>query len=436
LIAGLPAAVVTLAWAMSKPLPMIDDWSFIAQARAGSGFLWSSRPGEALLHWAVFTGADSHPVPPLLVLAAENVVVGACLWMFCRRRFGVRVATLAALAWAVLPNRGSTRMWSSCIPNLAAGALAAAALVIADHDDPSRRRTALVVALAVASCLTYEGAGALAAAAVVLVAVHQHGRSRRIETLAAGGLAMAAALAWVGTHSAKTGRLHIAAYANRLASTQFGIGLWPARALVLGLAMFVVMVLAVFAPLLGRRRWSEESAITWGAGGMVLGAIVFYATGFPIADTGLFDRGNAYTDFGTSVVIAGVLALIWRYRPVLGAACAGSVLALLAWGNVAAVRSYVQSAADARAVMADVRRLPEFPAGPIVIGPLPNHAGVAGFTAAYDIQAAMAVHYHLDRPPRVRVTVTDAQAAALVGKDAVYRYCAASGRLIDWPRSC
>jgi hypothetical protein len=356
--------------------------------------------------------------------------------MFCRRRFGARVATLAALAWAVLPNRGTTRIWASCIPNLAAGGLALAALVVADREDPGRRRTALVVALALASCLTYEGAGALAAAAVVLAASHQRDAGRRVETLAVGAVSLGAAVAWVGTHSAKTGRLHIAAYATRLASTQFGIGLWPARAMILGLAMFVVIVFALFAPLLGRRRSSEESAIAWGAGGMLLGAIVFYATGFPIADTGLFDRGNVYTDFGTCVVVAGALGLIWRYRPALGAACAGSVLALLAWGNVAAVQSYVRSADDARAVMADVHRLPDFPTGPIVIGPLPNHAGVAGFTAAYDIQAAMTVRYRLPHAPGVRVTVTDAQAAARVGKDTVYRYCAASGRLIDWQRGC
>jgi hypothetical protein len=415
---------------------MIDDWSFILAARSGVGLDWSSRPGEALLHGVVFRLAGTHPVPPLLVLAAVNVGVGALIWILADRHWGPVVATLSALAWAVLPNRGSTRMWAACIPNLAAGAIALGAVVLADREDLTARRATAVVALAVASCLTYEGAGALAAAAVLWAALHRPPGRSRWTTAAAGAVALAAAALWVLTHTPKTGGVHLAANGTRLVSTQFGIGLWPGRAAALGLAMFATIVFACAAPLLGRARRVEEVAIAWGAAGMALGAAVFLVTGFPLADAGLFDRGNVYTDIGTSVVIGGALALAWRHRAALGVALATVVLGLLAIGNGAAVEGFARSAADARAVLRDVRSLPQYPAGPIIIGPLPDHDGVAGFTSSYDITDAMVVRYHLDPAPTARVTVTDAQAAALVGRDAVYRYCAPSGMLMPWTRLC
>jgi len=260
-LAGVPAAVVTLAWAVSRPLPMIDDWGFIRHARAGTGFFWASRPGEALLHWAVFRASDTHPVPPLLLLAALNVAVGALIWMFAEHRWGAAVATLSALAWAVLPNRGSTRMWSSCLPNLAAAALVMAALVLADRKAAGRARVSAVIALAAAASLTYEGAAALAAGAVLLMAWQQPARRSRLNVAAIGGGVMVAVAAWVATHTQKTGSVHVAANASRLASTQFGIGLWPSRAVALGVLMFGVMAMAVLVPVLGRPRVPEEQAV-------------------------------------------------------------------------------------------------------------------------------------------------------------------------------
>jgi hypothetical protein len=436
LVAGLPAAGVTLAWAAARPLPMIDDWSFILDTRRGTGLLWSSRPGEALLHWAVFRVADTHPLPPLLVLGALNVVVGALIWVLADRHWGPAVATLSALAWAVLPNRGSTRMWAACIPNLAAGALALGAIVLADDDELTGRRAVLVIALAGASCLTYEGAAALAAAAVLWAALHRPSQRSRWATTVGGLAVLAACAAWVVTHTPKTGGVHIAANGSRLVSTQFGVGLWPGRASVLGVVVFAAIVFAVAAPVLGRPRRAEESAIAWGAVIMALGAAVFLVTGFPLSDAGLFDRGNVYTDIGTAIVIGGLLALAWRRRAPLGAALAAVVLGLLTVGNVAAVEGFARSAADARAVLRDVRALPQYPAEPIAIGPLPDHDGVAGFTAAYDITDALAVRYPSSAVEQARVTVTDGQAAALVGSEAVYRYCPGPRALIPWTRAC
>ena len=434
LLAGLPAAAVSLAWAASKPLPMIDDWSWIAGARRGSGFVWSSRPGEALLHWLVFWASGTHPVPPLVVLALLNVGVGALMWAFASRHWGPRVATLAALAWAVLPNRGATRMWASCIPNLAAGALVLAAIVVADRERTTPRRAAAVIALAAGACLTYEGADALAAAAVVLATIHATSRRSRVATAVGGGVVLGACTAWVARHTPKTGRVHVLANASRLASTQFGIGLWPGRVAVLGVVMLAVIILAFAAPVLGRDRFPEEWAITVGVLGMALGASVFMVTGFPLADAGLFDRGNVFTDIGTSLVIGAMLALAWRYRLAAGAAVSAAVLLLLASGNVAPVKGFARSATDARSVLNDVRTLPEYPSSPFAIGPLPNHDGVAGFTAAYDIVAAIQARYGVIED--ARVTGTDAQAEALVGKEAVYRYCPATRALVAWRSRC
>jgi len=163
---------------------------------------------------------------------------------------------------------------------------------------------------------------------------------------------------------------------------------------------------------------------------------VFLVTGFPLADAGLLDRANVFTDIGTSVVIGGALALAWRGRRLLGVGGATVVLSLLAWGNVAAVRAYERSASDARGVLRAVHSLPQYPSGPIIMGPLPDHDGVAGFTSFYDITDAIAVVNNLTRGPAARVTVTDAQAAALARIETVYRFCEGSATLIRWQQRC
>ncbi|HVM67135.1 MAG TPA: hypothetical protein VMU14_19865, partial [Acidimicrobiales bacterium] len=124
----------------------------------------------------------------------------------------------------------------------------------------------------------------------------------------------------------------------------------------------------------------------------------------------------------------------WRYRLAAGAAVSAAVLLLLASGNVAPVKGFTRSATDARSVLNDVRTLPEYPSSPFAIAPLPNHDGVAGFTAAYDIQGALLARYGVVED--AQVTGTDAQAEALVGKEAVYRYCPAARVLVPWRGRC
>jgi hypothetical protein len=143
-----------------------------------------------------------------------------------------------------------------------------------------------------------------------------------------------------------------------------------------------------------------------------------------------------FTDFGTAVVIGGALSLAWRHRAMVGTLLTVATFAVLAWGNIGSVQGFTRSAADARAVLRDIRSLPRHPATPpVVIGPLPNHDGVAGFTSAYDITDALRVEYGASAP-KARVTVTDAQAAALVGTDVVLRYCPSGRALIPWVQAC
>ena len=103
----------------------------------------------------------------------------------------------------------------------------------------------------------------------------------------------------------------------------------------------------------------------------------------------------------------GLLGLLWRCRqPVLAGITATVVVAILAAGLTTDLRAYHDAAADGRATLLAVDRLPKATRmrGPLVLDPLPNRNGVAMFVEGYDISAALALRYHTGRrEPRARV---------------------------------
>jgi hypothetical protein len=399
-------------YALWSPSLIIDDWALAAAPRflGWDAAFRAERPVAHLWFYASYFAVGTSPVGYALLMATLNAVVGGLLWTALGTVLERRAALLTTLAWAVLANRGTTRMWAATSGQLIALIGVLAAFLVARRGPPTIGRVAVVVAIACASVLSYEGAGGFAAAVVALSAWRLPGRGRWI-ALGAGAAALAATAAWALGASAKAGQA-LGDWGNWFAA-QLGTGILPSAVAPLGLALLgVVAWSAATLVLPSFRTEAEERLVLLGAGVAVLGIAPFLASGFPVGTDGIFDRGNLYGDVGVALVLAGTLGLLWRIgRPAVATGVAAVVLVVLASQNAVDLRAFHDAGVDGRRLLASVDELPYAlrTRGPLVLPNLPNRGGVAMFVEDYDIAAALALRYDTGYPyPDVTMALVEA----------------------------
>ena len=402
--AAVACALPTLVYAVWSPALMVDDWHFAAGAEFHNWAAFRSNPGRPVAGaWYLlnFSALGTHPVAHLLVLAVLNGIAGALVWTIARRLLPQRAALLTTAAWAVLANRGSTRLWPSTAPSVLVVAALLAAFLVARNGRPSPARHGAVVLIAAASVLAYEGAAGLAVATVIISAWRWQGRDRLV-ALAAGGVVMAGVAAWALSQSPKTGGTNVFGHGTQWISAQLGAGILPGALVPVGVlvAGFVVWAAAT-SVLPSFHPGPEERVALVGTAIALLGAAPFLVTGFPVGTDGLFDRANLFADLGTAVVLAAALGMLWRI-PMrrAGAVVAVALLVVLAAQNATDVRAFHDAAVDGRKLLARVDRLPVATRtrGPLVLADLPNRGGVSMFVEDYDVAAGLALRYDTGVP--------------------------------------
>ena len=412
MLAGLLCAVPSLVYAFWSPSLIVDDWALAAAARF-LGWDWAlrgERPVAHLWFYASYFALGTSPVAYALLMAVLNAIVGSLLWTALRAVLERRAAMLTTLAWAVLANRGATRMWAATGGMMLALIGVLAAFLLTRRGPPTIGRTVVVVVIACASVLSYEGAGGFAAAVVALSAWRLPGRRRWI-ALGAGATALAATAIWALDASAKSEQA-FADWGNWFAA-QLGIGILPAALAPLGMVLLGMVVWSAATVVLPSfRTGDEERLVLLGAGVAALGIAPFLASGFPVGTDGIFDRGNLYGDVGVALVLAGTLGLLWRAAaPRVATGVAGLVLMVLASQNAVDLRAFHDAGVDGRRLLASVDELPYVlrTHGPLVLPDLPNRHGVAMFVEDYDIAAALALRYDTGVPyPDVTMALVEA----------------------------
>jgi hypothetical protein len=414
---GLAAATPSVAGAVLGAPLLLDDWGFAARSRylsfsAGFGTQSRSRPLEGLWNWAEFRLFGTHPVPHLLILAALNAAAAVLFWRLLERWLPRRIAVVTALVWVVLPNRGSTHLWSTNSPHVFSLVMLLAALVAASGGSLTGPRLGTAVGLLVVGTLAYEGAIVLGVVGLMAIIWRNAPAERRVRWAGIVVGTMAAVGGWVLVSSPKRGQSP-PAFRNlsHLASAHFGDAVLSSP--VVALLVLVVItwcVVTVLLPAFRARAWPEQKLVVAGLAVILLGSAPFAVAGFPFSVSGFFDRGNLFADLGTALVYGSLLAMVLRLR--WRAAAIGIVgvgMVGLALPNVESVRNYVRAGRDGRRFLAAVDALPAEvrTRGPVTFLPLLDHGGVAEFLADYDTSAALALRYHTGAPfPRAVMAVT------------------------------
>lgn len=421
----------TVLWAASGGDLLTDDWVIAADVRF-RGFwaaldlmAWTApgRPLAALVLSVQYLIIGSHPLPSLLLLAGLNVAAALLVLAVAQRVLPRREAALVALVWAVLPNRGSTRLWSIMLPAMLALVLLLVAALWLTRADGGRPMLAGVF-LALAT-LAYE---AVALVGIALVAYWAWPQARHRSRTAAAAMVLpvsSAALVYLQSPKRVEGVAPPFTNATRLFAANFGSATLGETAAALGATLVLVrVVLALvratfpsFKPPCVPDRMALAGVVLF-----ALGALPFMAAGFPFATDGIFDRGNLAASFGTAAILASSLTALLSERYLL---VGGTVMAaLLAWMlalNGRDLRDYRASVRDGRELVAQLDHdLPIIPAGGVlVVPPLPNRGGVAMFILEGDLNRHLQLDRDLGAPPDIRV--------ALEGEDErsapeIYRY--------------
>jgi hypothetical protein len=405
---GAAAAVPSVAGAVLGSPLALDDWWYAAKARylsfwTGFGAQTRSRPVEGLWNWAEFRLLETHPLPHLLILAALNAAAAILFWRLLRRWLPRRLAVLTALVWVAFPNRGSTWLWSTNSPHMFSVVLLLAALLVASRRPLTGVRVGVALTLLAVGTLSYEGAiavGAVGLAGEIWVLAAPRVRLRWA-VLPVGVLAAVGAAVLVSSPK-RTGPVPLFRNVSHLAGAHFGAGVLPPPSRLLSIVVFVAIAWCVAtAALPGFKPVLEQKLVLVGLLALVLGAVPFIVDGFPFSSSGFFDRGNVFSDLGTSLVYGSLFALLLRlpWRGV-GVALAAAAVIGVAVPNVRSVRNYVRAGRDGRRFLAAVDALPVTvrTKGPVTFAPLPSYGAVAEFLYDYDISAALALRYRTGAP--------------------------------------
>lgn len=411
---ALAAGGPTILWAFRGGDLLTDDWAVAANVQM-RGFWWTvghmgwfapARPLAGLLHAIYYTLFGSHPLPLLLLLAVLNATVALLLLKLSRRMLPARTAALVALIWAILPNRGSLRLWIVMLPVAVALVMLLAAGLLLIRAEPRLVAAGFLIALA---CLAYEAVVFLGIGAIAYRG-WTAGRRRWGSSLVALALPLsAAALVFLRSPKRSDG---LAPFSNvsELFAANFGIGIFGHGlvAAVMGTLVLALIGLAVARktfPSFGPPR-PHDRLILVGAVTLLLGALPFLATGFPFGTDGIFDRGNITIGFGLALILAGCgVGLVSGPQPRLAAGVLAFGMIWVMALNGVDVSDYGAAARDGRALVAALDRdLPAVPdSGVVVIPPLPNRGGVAMFILDGDLASRIWLNRRTPVPPAVRM---------------------------------
>lgn len=393
-IAALPTLI-----AAARPAFVADDWGFLDQARHGPWTWWihgidvRSRPLQAAYHGVTFDLLRGHVTAHLILLAALQATAAWLLVRLVARFASWRTALAVGLAWAVLPNRGSTRLWISAAPVSLSIVLLLIAALVATRARPTTISRWVVVAVASASVLTYEG-GAVVALLVVAVAWWPPDTEVVKAALqAAPGLAVyGAVVVWNVSTSPKgvSGSAPLISAVDALV----GHGLAPRALGAFGVAALVVLV--GWGAWLGRG--DDEVRRLWAVGAIVAvaGSLPFLVSGFEQVVEGPGDRANAFACLGVALMIGAAMGSLARHggRPMIAAATVGALLLVAGLDDVSDVRR--AGDVGTATVAAFARSSGALPAGPLVLAPAADHGewipfGYASLPSALRVDAGLDV---------------------------------------------
>ena len=331
-----------------------------------------------------------------LLMGALNAALTVVVWAALRAVVGARTALLAALVFAVVPNRASTRLWFVLGPNLlAATCIAAGAVLLV------RRRKMAATTLFVTGILNYEGVAGLAA--MVLIWWWWQDRSERLRYAAMALVPVVVATATIWVLSPKRDGNSPGPFMNldTIVPGLLGAGFWGMRGLApLGMiAIIVAAVWCVATRLPSFRREGSPLPHELLVGSCLLGAAAapLVVGGAPFAVRGIFDRNNLAPGVGSCLLVGAVLAAVWRWWSAVGWTATVVVVAVLAAGNVHDVRDYREAVGDGHALVEALLEDVDPTIGEVVVRPpMPGTTGVAQFIYAGDLTAAMTLR-HGDR---------------------------------------
>jgi hypothetical protein len=389
------SALPTLVWAFGGAELMHDDWWLATSFARGDGaYRWSEfwatatqhpgRPGAALYYLVTYSIFGTNPVLHALLQAVVCAVLGVLVFLVAERLWRTGLAIWIAAVYAVLPNRGSTRLWFAVATYpLAIVLLLVAVLFLL------RGRPVLAALLLAAATLTYEGVFGLALLAVATWTLADLGRRWRVG--AGVGTAVVASAAYLFLISPKRSGGTQVGGLSRLMSSQFGAGIfeWGDVAklapTVLALGLTLMMVLRYPGRDLYRR------VVPAGLVLVLAGWMPFFLTNWPIATDGFFDRANGVVGLGTAVLLGALLSWIVDLTPQpVGLALAGGSVVFLLLMNVPDVEAFRRAAGQGQVLLDQVAVDVPVGSGPLVVVPTPvADRGIMRFPAGSNLADAL-----------------------------------------------
>jgi hypothetical protein len=373
---GVLAALPTLVGMVTGGF-IADDWLVLDQERT-SWTWWTHsidvrfRPIQAAYHGLTFAVLGAHPAAHLLLVAALQALCAVLVVLVARRCFSPTTALVIGAVWAVLPNRGSTRLWISAAPVTVAIILLLLGALAATSDPQKSWLATLCCCLSV---LCYE-AGVALALAVVVWAWWRRGDDWR-DTLVRSARGLVPFIATVEWNLATSPKKPTGSRGRLLGIPDafFGHGLTP-RAL--GPVAVVVVVAAIVAGialgLRSERRTEVTRLLVGGAAVALLGSVPFVLAGFDQVNEGPFDRANAFGGLGVALVLAGALLGWWERRRTATSIVMVSAALLVVSANADDVWDVSAAARDGvRAVHAIAALPPGLHDQRLVLAPIQNH---------------------------------------------------------------
>lgn len=438
---GVVAMLPSVIWALSKPSLLTDDFAhlrrFQEMGAIDAAWHWSfvhpARPLLGPYHVLVYGAIGDRPVVHALVMGLLNVSVVVALWLVGRKLLNSEVALAAALIYAVVPSRTSTRLW---FPTgnylLATCLLIVACWLLFDRD----KRTASAVLFA-SAVLLFEGVVGLVGAALVLWVLGELRTRWRHAALMLVPTALAAASMYLMSPKRDLDDApNVAGSVSTLMHGTFGPGAWGNE--LVGYALAAVFATAAFAAIVALlpsfSHWQDRTAtVRVGLLTTAAGAAPFIVAGVPFPLRGIFDRANAVPLVGISVVLAGLVELAGhtRVRVALGGLTAVSALLLV--HNVDAVERYEDAAQTGRVVLDRVMRdVPTDQTSLVLVVPPVSGGDVvlSAFVYPSDLDAAVQLRSDESRGETL-MPWSEEQCLALASGPQALGYNWRTGRLTD-----
>ena len=396
------AAIPSIAWGLAGADYLTDDF-WVAHELVANGlvegamnlsFEAPARPAVGPYYVLAYQVIGDRLVLHAVLMGALNALVALLVWHALGQVVGSRTALLAALAFAVVPNRGATRLWFVLGPNLVSVAcLAGGAFLLL-----RRERVWPASGLFVVGILAHEGVAGVAALVIGWWWLQDRRARFRPAGVALAPVAAITAVALLVSPKRDGSSPGPLSNLDTLGAGQLGAGFWGSDLVgAVGMVVLVAAVTwciatAVFPSF--RRPSTVRREVLMGCALLAAGAAPFALGGAPFAVRGIFDRNNLVPDVGSCLILAALLAAAVRLSRPAGTAVAALVIAVLAAGNVQDVRDYRDAAREGDALVEAVLADVDPSIGSVfVVPPLRGDTGVAQFILDSDLNAALQLRH-------------------------------------------